>query len=434
MSDPGGDAPYPVRPVTPGEFPGFTLCVQHAFHGSPASPENEAIRDKTFEYPRSLAAFDRTTVVGTAGAYSFSMAVPGAVVPCAGVTWVSVLPSHRRRGVLRSLMLRQLADIAAAGVEPVAMLWASEAGIYERYGYGRASWHLSFNVRRGEGAFARGPSDAMSVLLADPASPASRAALAEVYDAVAPTRPGFFARSPVWWDRVLSDPEASRGKASPLRCAIVADSAGPRGYALYAGTQRWEEDTFLPSSALAVRELVTRDADASAALWRDLLTRDLTTSFRADLRPVDDPLLYQLADPRRVRPTISDGLWVRLIDIGAALSARRYSAPADVVISVRDRDLPANQARWRLTVSPGPGGARAAESDGDGGLAAVCLRTDDAADVELDIASLGAAYLGGTRLGTLAGAGLITELRPGTVRALSAAMAWDPAPWCPLIF
>ncbi|HLK00044.1 MAG TPA: GNAT family N-acetyltransferase, partial [Streptosporangiaceae bacterium] len=412
MTDSAGPAPYSIRPVNRAEFDEFDLVMQQAFHGSPASPESEAIRAGIFEFPRTLAAFDESSIVGTASAYSFSMTVPGGAVPCAGVTWVSVLPSHRRRGVLRSLMRRQLADVDAAGREPIAALWASEAGIYERYGYGRASWHLSLTVHRGEGVLARdgaSRADGVRVRLVAPSS--AREALASVYDQVRASRPGFFARNTAWWDRVLSDPEASRGRAGPLRCVLASDSAGPRGYALYAGTQQWEDDTFLPSSTLAVRELVAADAAASAALWGDLLSRDLTTSFRADLRPADDPLLYQLADPRRTRPTISDGLWVRLVDVAAALSARRYSAPVSVVIAVRDRELPKNEGHWRLTT------AVADEADA-GGLAAVCSRTDDAADLEVDVASLGAAYLGGTRLGTLAGAGLVTELRPGAVRSL----------------
>jgi predicted acetyltransferase len=260
-----------------------------------------------------------------------------------------------------------------------------------------------------------------------------------VYDLVLQSRPGFFARNELWWDKVLDDPEDQRKGASPLRCVLAEDNSGPRGYALYAGLQRWEDETFLPDSTLTVRELVAADPAASAALWGDLLSRDLTVDFRAQLRPVDDPLLFQLADPRRVRPQLSDGLWVRLTDMPSALAGRRYSSPVDVVIEVRDRDLPDNAGRWRLrTVASSGDAASGAELRADGlsadGLGATCERTTDPADLALDVAELGAAYLGGTPLGTLANAGLVTELRPGAVRRLSAAMSWDPAPWCPMIF
>ena len=177
---------------------------------------------------------------------------------------------------------------------------------------------------------------------------------------------------------------------------------------------------------LTVRELMAVDPAASAALWADLLSRDLTTEFRIPRRPVDDPLLFQLADPRRTRPVLHDGLWVRIIDVPAALAGRRYSSPVDVVMEVRDEILPSNAGRWRLTPRRGSGAGS--------GLAASCVPATSAADLVLDMTELGAAYLGGTRLGALAGAGRVAELRPGAARQLSAAMSWDPAPWCPLVF
>jgi predicted acetyltransferase len=428
--------PYPIRAISPDEYALFDLVAQHAFHVGPASDVRRELAIKLFDFSRSLAAFDGSTIAGTALAFSFEVSVPGgSLLPGAGVTYVSVLPSHRRRGVLRSLMRRQLQDIESAAREPIALLWASEAGIYSRYGYGRASWQLSLTLRRGEGAFASpgsgsgsgsAPGSGLAVSLVSP--PEVLEALALVYDQALPTRPGLWARSPGWWERRIADPPESRGAAGPLRCVLVSDNSGPRGYALYAGTQGMERETALPDSSLTVRELVVVDAAASAALWGNLLSRDLTTEFRIPMRPVDDPVLYQLADPRRARAVLSDALWVRLVDVGAALSARRYSAQVDVVISVRDRDLPRNVGRWRLaTVPEGAGGLGS-------GLAASCSRTDDEADLELDVGALGAAYLGGTRLAALAGAGLVTELRPGAVRALTAAMAWDPAPWCPMVF
>jgi predicted acetyltransferase len=438
-TDPG---PYPIRPITEGEFDRSYLVDQHAFHGSPLTQRDREQVLSRFEFDRSLAAFDPDsgTPVGVTSIYSFQLTVPGATLPAAGVTFVAVLPSHRRRGLLRGLMRRQLAGIRSAGREPLAALWASEAGIYGRYGYGRASWHLAFTVRRGEGAMtpaAAGLASDVRLRLVSPSD--ARQEMAKVYDSVLPSRPGFFARSEPWWQKLLNDPPEERKGASPLRCALAEDDSGPRGYALYSGLSRWEDETFLPDSALTVRELVAADPAASAALWSDLLSRDLTTEFRAWLRPVDDPLLSHLVDPRRARPQLSDGLWVRLIDVGAALAGRRYACPVDVVIDVRDPVLPDNGGRWRLRVpsgrdadglAAGQGGLAA----GRGGLAATCSRTGDPADVALDIAELGAVYLGGTRLAALADAGLVRELRPGAVRQLSAAMAWDPAPWCPMIF
>jgi predicted acetyltransferase len=422
-----GDNPYPIRPVSSEEFDAFQAVAMHAFQASPPNEEERQLTLSHLEFDRSLAAFDGSMPVGTAGAYSFQLTVPGLqAVPAAGVTWVSVLPSHRRRGVLSSMMRRQLADVRDRG-EPLAVLWASESVIYSRYGYGRAMWHADLTFHRGEGALAATvlADGRLRLRITEPEAALSE--VAKVYDAVLPTRPGFIARNEPWWRREVYDPADRRTGASPLHCLLAEDDSGPRGYALYSAVSRWDSDTSLPDGVLNVREMVAADAAASAALAADLLSRDLTTEFRLRGRPVDDPLLYQLADPRRARPRLKDALWVRIIDVPAALARRRYSSPADVVIEVHDDLLPSNAGRWRLTT---------AGAAPDGGLEASCgpAGASEAADVALGVTELGAAYLGGTPLGALATAGLVTEGRPGAVRQLSAALSWDVAPWCPVNF
>ncbi len=425
---------YPIRPVTDDEFPAYRAVAEHAFHIGPPAERDLPLIGRLFEADRSLAAFDPALPVsagpvGTAGAFTFQMSVPGAVVPTAGVTAVAVLPTYRRRGILRSLMRRQLADIAARG-EPIAALWASETPLYGRFGYGRATTHASFVLRRGEGALAPWvPADpGLRLRIASPA--VVIAELGKVYDTVLATQPGFCSRNDAWWDRLLKDPPEDRNGFSPLRCLLAEDECGPRGYALYAGQGRWDENTFLPDSRLVVRELTAADPAAAAALWRDLLSRDLVAEVIARLRPADDPVLYQLLDPRRARPQVADGLWVRIVDLPHALAARRYCCPVDVVLEVTDELLPGNAGRWRLRAAGLSGSAGSGAPAG----AVSCERTSDPADVALGIRELGAAYLGGTRLGMLAAAGLVTELRAGTLAPLSAAMSWDPAPWCPKIF
>jgi len=427
MTQTAAGPPYPIRPIGPDEFDSFQLVDQHGFNAGPMTDGDRRLVLSRFEFDRSLAAFDGGTPVGIAGAYSFRLSVPGSeLLPAAGVTWVSVLPTYRRRGVLSSIMRRQLEDVRGRG-EPLAVLWASEAAIYSRFGYGRASWELGFTFRRGEGALAAtvGPDRGLVLRLADPS--AALAELAKVYGSVLPSRPGLFVRNEAWWQRIIHDPPEDRHGASPVRCLLAEDQSGPRGYALYSARELPDGEAFLPDAALTVRELMAVDPAASAALWTDLLSRDLVSEFRAWRRPVDDPLLYQLADGRRARPQLADALWVRITDIPGALAGRRYSASVDVVIEVRDDILPANAGRWRLTTAAGAG-------DDGRGLGASCVRVTSAADLVLDVTQLGAAYLGGTRLGTLAEAGLVTERRPGAVRQLSAAMSWDPAPWCPAVF
>ena len=249
------DDPYPVRPITEDEFDSFEAVTQHAFNGSPMSAGDRSLALERFEFDRTLAAWDGSEPVGVTSIYSFQLSVPGGhMLPAAGVTFVAVLPTHRRRGVLNSLMRRQLADVRGRG-EPLAVLWASESVIYPRYGYGGASGILSLTFRRGEGKLAEGPADGLRLRIADP--PAVLPELAKVYDAVLPSRPGLFARNDAWWRRATYDPADERKGASPLRCLLAEDGSGPRGYALYSGVEHWAD--FLPENVLNVRELMATD-------------------------------------------------------------------------------------------------------------------------------------------------------------------------------
>jgi predicted acetyltransferase len=417
---------YSLRPITPDEFDAYCEVPVQAFNETGSLDEVIEQERGIFEFDRSLAAFDGDTIVGTTAAYSFQLTVPGGITGAGGVTFVAVRPSHRRRGILSAMMRHQLADIAARG-EAVAALFASESGIYGRYGYGCASGQLTLTIRRGEGtlspAAGGGAGAGHGPVQLRAAPPAElRTELAKVYDAAVPHRPGMMARDERWWQATLADPEFGRRSMSPQKCLLAGDDSGPRGYALYRTKPDWDDDD-LPFHSLSVRELIASDAAATAALWTDLITRDLIGEVVARHRPVDDPLLDMLADRRRARPYLSDGLWVRLTDIGAALRQRRYSCAADVVIEVSDELLPANAGRWRLRC-PGPG---------DGGTPS-CERTTAAAGIALPVAALGAGYLGGTRLGALAAAGLVTERKDGALARLSAAMYADPAPWCPSMF
>jgi predicted acetyltransferase len=417
---------YPIRVIGADDFPAFHAVGEHAFNST--RPTAESIRHEliTFEADRSLVAFDGPQMVGTTCSFSFDLTVPGATVPAAGVSGVSVLPSHRRRGILSGLMRRQLDDTRSRG-EPLAVLFASESGIYRRFGYGPGSQSAMFTISRGEGVLTRdAPADpGLRLRITEP--PAARDALAALYRTVLAIRPGLFARDDRWWDSILDDPEFARHGATQQRCLLAEDASGPRGYALYRARPGWNDDG-LPDAAILVGELVASDPAATAALWADLLGRDLASQLTAYLQPADDPLLHLLADPRRARSRVSDGLWVRLVEAGPALSRRRYAAPVEVVIDVADGFCPWNTGRWRLTVPPAVNGYQPA------GLAGTCERTSDPADLALPAHVLGAAYLGGTRLAPLAAAGLVTESRPGALAALSAAMSWDPGPWCPLIF
>ncbi|HVB42969.1 MAG TPA: GNAT family N-acetyltransferase [Streptosporangiaceae bacterium] len=410
---------YPIRPITDSELASFRAVPNQAFNSTWPAEKFADLGRLVFEPQRSLAAFDGDLLVGTTEACSFGLTVPGGSVRAAGVTGVAVLPSYRRRGILSALMARQFADIAA-GEEPVAALFSSESGIYGRFGYGPAADDHSFVVKRGEGRIQPGARAGVTIRLVDLKSAAAE--LAIVFDAVLPTRPGLLTRNKGWWDLLLADPEFLRDGAAPQRCVLAQDSSGTCGYAIYSVVPSWGQHG-LPEQVLTVRELFATSPAGYAALWADLLSRDLVGEVRTRLRPADDPLPYLLPDPRRSRRAVSDGLWIRLVDVPGALEQRRYACPVDLVIEVTDDLLPANSGRWRLRA---------------GGLAdpgmPTCEPTTADADLTLPVAALGAGYLGGTRLGALAAAGVVSELRPGAVSALSAAMWWDPAPWAAMVF
>ncbi|GAA2914423.1 GNAT family N-acetyltransferase [Streptosporangium fragile] len=355
--------------------------------------------------------------MGVTSVCSFTMTVPGGPLPVAGVTAVAVLPSHRRRGILSSLMARQLSDLHERG-EAVAALYASEAAIYGRFGYGRAADALTFRIPTASAAFApHAPADpGLRLRVVKPAE--TRPLFEKIFESVLGSRPGLYARTPARWDTVLTDHEADQDGAGPLRGVVAEDDDGPRGYALFR-IRRSFTDHDVPDGELRLRELFALDPAGYALLWRHVLDRDLVSHVTAADRPSDDPVIHLLAEPRRLNALWRDDLWVRVVDVERALPARRYAAPVDVVIEVEDARCPWNARRWRLTADPS--GAR-------------CAPTGDPADLTLPVSALGAAYLGGRRLTPLSAAGVVRESREGAVRELSTAMSWEPAPWGSRIF
>jgi predicted acetyltransferase len=394
-----------LRPATREEFDAFSIAALSAFHREYTDADRERYA-KIDEPDRSLAWFDDGRIVATTMAFTRRVTVPGArEVPCAGVTAVAVVPTHRRRGLLTAMMRRQLEDIRD-GDEPVAALWASEGAIYGRFGYGVSASQAQLVARRPAARLAA-ERPAGVPLRVGPAGEQVEA-MRSVHDRVRAERPGMLARPGAWWPDRLYDPETDRHGAQPLRAAITDD-----GYAIYAVRPEFDDDG--PAGEVKIRELVAATPEARAALWSFLLDQDLTRTIAWSLAPVDEPLWLMVTEPRAVRRTLGDALWVRVVDVAAALSARSYSTDPDVVLEVTDAFCPWNEGRYRLA-----GGA--------------CERTDASADLALDVSALGAAYLGGTTLTELHAAGRVRELRPGVLARASAAFRGDVAPWCPETF
>ncbi|MGN9845323.1 GNAT family N-acetyltransferase [Nonomuraea sp. H19] len=406
---------YPIRPIDSSEWPAFARVLAEGFGWTP-HPKQSARHKAETELDRTLAVFDGDVMAGVTAVYSLRMTVPGGQLPVGGVTAVSVLPSHRRRGVLSSMMRRQLSDIRDRG-ESVAALYASESVIYGRFGYGRAASGLSYRIHKHGSAFVRNaPVDpSLRIRVAKPAD--VRADLEKLFASVVTARPGRYARHGPFWDGDLADEEFDQQGAGSLRSVLAEDDRGVRGYALFRIKGSWDEND-VPNGELRLNELEAADPAAYALLWRSVLDRDLVTTVRAR-GPVDDPLIALLADQRQLRASWADELWVRLVEADRALAARAYAAPVDVVIEIEDDVCPWNARRWRLT----------ADTTG-----AECKPVDEEPDMTVPVSALGSAYLGDGLLTTQLDAGLLREHTPGAVRSLATAMSWSPKPWAGRVF
>lgn len=365
---------------------------------------------------RGIGAFDGDLLVGSTVLLPLQMTVPGATLGVAGVTGVSVLPTHRRRGILSQLMIRQLTDLHEQQAEPVAALWATEPQIYPRFGYGFAARSLGIEVPRTSSELQRAPA-AAEVSLRYVAPDQLPALAGAVFDQEVAARPGSFRRDHRWWRRATIDVPEARNGASELRAVVAEQQGRVVGYASFRTKASWTPNG--PHGSVLVKELFAVDPGSYARVMAFVLNQDLMAVTKLRNRPVDDTLLDMLVDPRRTSVDVNDQLWVRLVDVDRALAARRYAVPVDVVIEVADRRCPWNAGRWRL------------RGDEDG---ARCERTDADADFEISVDDLSASYLGGRHLSRIAAAGRIRELRPGSVARASQAFVWDPAPWCQEIF
>jgi predicted acetyltransferase len=367
------------------------------------------------ELDRALAAYTGDRVVGTAGIFSFELTIPGGRVPAAGVTMVGVHPTHRRRGVLTQMMRTQLEAIHDRG-EPIAVLYASESVIYERFGYGVATFTARAEIERTRSAFRDTGHPRGTFRLVDPEDAIE--AVAPVYDRYLPMRPGTISRSHGYWRaEFLYDPERWRRGGGPAWFLLHETDGVADAYAKYRLHADWDDRG--PKGAIEVHEAIALTPQAERELWGYLLDIDLSASTRLRNLPVDTPLRFMLADPRRLGLTITDGVWLRIVDLQTALGRRTYAERDRLVFQVRDPFLPWNDGRWELEASQD--GARIA-------------RTDMDADLVLDASELGATFLGGVRFSELALAGRIEELTPGAVGRADELFGTPIAPWCPGFF
>ena len=401
--------------MTAEEWPRFSRAMSAVFGDEPTGPFFDRV-PPVAELDRSLGLFEGDRVAATSGIYSLDMTVPGgAAVPTAGITWITVSPTHRRRGVLTAIMRRQLDEVQAAGREPLAALWAAESSIYGRFGYAPASRRGGWSGRTERLRLRRDVdtgSGRVRLVELDEFRPAALDVFRQVHRAV----PGNMGRDDRWWDRLLRDDPDQRHGYTARRHVLHEEPDGTvTGYAFYRLKASWTEGSE-PDGTLRVGEVRSTTPAAYAALWQYLLSHDLVRNVQAPMASSDEALRHLLADPRALHAQPVDALWVRLVDVGTALSARRYPAPIDLVLEVRDEFCPWNAGRWRL--SGHPAGAH-------------CGPTDRDPDIVLGIEELSSVYLGGGSLAGLQAAGRVREVSPGAVTLASTAFGWPVAPWCP---
>jgi len=400
---------YRIRTVRSIEEYGTAMgAIGHYFGWVPT--EDDATRfSALLPFERLHAVLDDGRIVAGAGAYPFELTVPGGALPCAGVTVVGVLPSHRRRGLLRRMMDAQLADVRERE-EPIAALWASEETIYGRYGYGLASLSLHIDADRDAVAI---PGERTTTARLVDEDEAVRSC-ARVYRQVSRTRPGMIVRTADWWrhHRLDDAPDRRRG-AGPLVRVLFERGGKPVGYALYRLVQSGStpEDW---KKTIRVLEAVGADDDATRDVWRFLLEIDWVDRVAAYHLPVDHPLPLLVDRVNKLRLTMWDALWVRIVDVPRALAGRSYGSGRITLEVTSDPHFPDNVGTWTID---------------DGSVKRARRRPD----LRLPAAALGSAFLGGIPFAQLRAAGQVEEVVRGAV-ARADAIFGAPAPWCAEIF
>ena len=407
-----------LRSPTEAEFPKFIAPLSIAFNQelTDAAIENDR---RTIELDRFIGALDGDDVVGSAGAYSMRVTVPGGEVGAAGITAVGVLPSHRRRGILRQMM-RWLFDQAGERGEPLAILWASEAAIYQRFGYGPGCLTTSFEAQKDKIRFSRPAEPVGQIRIVDLEEAARR--FPPIYEIHRQTTAGATSRSEDRWRwEVLSDFEWNRHGNGSKVLAVLEDEGRDRGYVIYRTRGDW--DNLGPKGVVTVLEVCAVDGATERALWEWVVDLDLIGTVRGWRGPVPHPLQLLVTEPRRLGVTISDGTWIRILDVERALEARTYQGPFSVVLEVTDDLIPANAGRWRLS-----------SDEAVNGRALVTRAPDVSPDLAVDISDLAAVYLGAFRFADLQRGDRVRECSPGSVAAADVAFATQRAPYTSTMF
>ena len=397
--------PIEYRPINETQLTAF-FTAEAAGYTFPFSHDDQEAFRNTFDFERSLAAFDGRQIVGGACYFDMDLSVPGGSVPSGPVTYVFVRPTHRRQGIATEMMRRQLTQMHEEGIV-LGALHAAESSIYSRFGYGSAAPTEVIEIEKTHASFAR------------PVKPEGRFRILDdreamihfprIYEHYREITPGLLSRSQPWWQLRLRKPGQKEGSPGWYKVVYERDSQN-RGYVIYNADLNWQNA--IPQSKLNVIEMAATDEEAYAAVWSYLLNIDLIKEISA-YAGLNPPLWWMLADPRRLSRRTRDGLWVRILDTVAALSERKYAADGTVTFEVDDNFCPWNTGTYRVE-----------SNDGE----SACERVDGPGDIAISPSALASCYLGANDFHTLAVAGLAEERTPGAIGRASSMFRWSVSP------
>ncbi|MFV2000392.1 MAG: GNAT family N-acetyltransferase [Acidimicrobiia bacterium] len=404
-----------IRPVEESEFAAFVVAFHEGF--SDDIPDESLVERERRLFPldRTLAAFDGTSVVGTFGGLELMLTVPGGRVAMEGTTIVTVFPTHRRMGLLRRMMSEHL-EVAATRGDPVAGLWASESDIYGRFGYGIATRSRSLTL---DGPRIEFRDDTTIERVRRVPAENAQDELSALYESVARRTPGMLSRDDIFWrDHVLPDDDQIRRGMTARRYVVHDGDDGVDGYATYR-QKSGETDDGHPDGSVSVIEVIADGPVARASLWSYLTRIDGCPKVRVWNAPLNDPVPMMVREPRRlIYSSVYDALWIRILDVEAALGARHYERDGSLTFAVVDEFRTQTVGTYRIDVADG---------------VSMCSRTDSSPEISIDIDVLGALYLGGGDAYGYADAGRISG-SPASVRSLHRLFRTDREPWCNSVF
>jgi len=410
---PRGAADLTIRQVDEGDLESFALVLQSAFDIS--SQEAATLMDRlegNAPLRRTLAAFAGSELVGTLGCYPFELTVPGGTLPMAGTAVVSVDPQHRRKGVMHALMRSHLDDIRETG-DPLAGLWASDATLYGRYGYGPATDAMVLHLDSREADFRTNEAGlpARSIEFGE-----AQSVLPAVYDRIRRDRPGLIRRADVWW-RLGMFADAARGSSQDFSRRFAVHGIGEciDGYVAYSLRP---ESVDRSEAHVKIVEIMAETPESYMALWKFVTHVEEFPIVEYSNLPVDDELRWLLVDPRSALSSTRDALWLRILDVEQALAGRAYGEHGTLSIRIMDPVYEDNSGTYLLDLS---------------GDVALCVRSGGVAEISMDIDVLSSIYLGGRAVAPFVRAGRI-RCSPEVARKADRFFKWHRAPWCPESF